>query len=451
MKKILYLFFLTFSITILAQPNWFASDTLALADDKFQELFYESLKQKGIENYDRAINTLQQALQLKPEEATIYHEIGKNYLFDKKYKQAEEYIQKAIEKDNHNKWFYLSLYDVYYQTKNYTKSIEIVEKLINFNDNQKLEFQDDLVSLYMYTQQFDKALLLIEQLEKTAPFNADRYMYKQQILIERTENMSIIDLESEIKKNPKNEQAYITLIYQYSEDNNHEKSFEIAKLLAKNIPESDWSEVSLFKFYLEENNVEQATKSMDKVFVSKQIDNKIKHRVLNEFLIFVNKNPQYDNQLKRAIIYFKDDPNVNVAKEIAKFFYTKQKWENAIDYFEISLQENTNDLETVLLILESYTEQQNFEKTLQKSQEFISLFPLQPELYYYNGLSQNQLKNYKQAKNILDEGLDYLIDNQTLELDFYKQLYIANQALGNQKETEKYHQKINNLTKSTKK
>jgi len=451
MKKLLCLFFLIFSVTAIAQPNWFASDTLTLVNDKFQELFYESLKQKGIENYDRAINSLQQALHLKPEEATIYHEIGKNYLLNKKYSQAEEYIQKAIEKDKQNKWFYLSLYDIYYQTKNYPKSIEVVQKLISFNDGRKIEFQDDLVSLYMYTQQFDKALSLIEQLEKTAPFDANRQMYKQQILIDKTDNMSISDLEREVQKNPKNEQAYITLIYQYWENNNPEKSFEIAKLLAKNIPESDWAQVSLFKFYLEENNIEQATKSMNKVFENKQIENKIKHRVLNEFLIFVNHNIQYNNELKKAIVYFKDDQEVNVAKEIAKFFYTKQKWENASDYFETSLQDNPNDIEASLLLLETYIEQKDFDKISQKSQNLIEMFPLQPELYYYNGLSQNELKNHKKAKSVLEEGLDYLVDNQTLELNFYKQLLQANQSLGNQKEVEKYQHKIENLTKSNKK
>jgi len=451
MKKPLYLFFLIFSVTAIAQPNWFASDTLALVEDKFQELFYESLKQKGIENYDRAINSLQQAIQLNPENATIYHEIGRNYLFQENYTLAEEYIQKAIEKDNQNKWFYVSLYDVYYQTKNYPKSIEVVQKLISFNDNRKLEFQDDLVSLYMYTQQFDKALTLIEQLEQSAPFDQNRQMYKQQILIDKTDSMNTSELEREIQQNPKNEQAYITLIYQYWENNNTEKSFETAKLLAKNIPESDWADVSLVKFYLEENNIEQATKSMNKVFESKKIDNKIKHRILNEFLIFVNHNPQYNNELKKAIAYFKDDPVVNVAKEIAKFFYTKEKWENACEYFEISLQDSPNDIETALLLLETYAKQKDFTKILQKSQNFIEMFPLQPELYYYNGFAQNQLQNYKKAKNILEEGLDYIIDNQVLELNFYQQLLQVNQALANPKEVEKYQRKIETLSKSNKK
>jgi hypothetical protein len=46
--------------------------------DKFQDYFYESLT-KGIENYDKAIVSLQQCLKLEPQNAVVF-ELGKNYL-----------------------------------------------------------------------------------------------------------------------------------------------------------------------------------------------------------------------------------------------------------------------------------------------------------------------------------------------------------------------------------
>src|SRR5690606_15084464 len=159
----------------------------------------------------------------------------------------------------------------------------------------------------------------------------------------------------------------ITLIYQYSESNQEEKAFEVAKQLAKNIPDSDWAHVSLFKFYLEENNIGKAVNTMNKVFESSQIDDKIRHRVLNEFLIFVSNNPQYEKELEKAVAYFKNDPNVSVAKEVGKFYFTKQNWKEASDYFEISLNDNQNDLEAILLLLQSYTETGSFDIVLKKS------------------------------------------------------------------------------------
>ncbi len=450
MKKLTYLLFLIFSLSGFSQ-NMIEPDSIALVEDRFQELFYESLKQKGIENYDRAIINLEGALQLKPNESTIYHEIGKNYLAQKKYPQAEEYIQKAIAKDELNRWYYMSLYDVYYQTKNYPKSIEVVKKLISFDDKRKLEFQDDLVSLYMYTSQFDKALALIEELENIAPLDPTLEMYKFQLLKDKTSQVSSSDLEQQIIDNPTSEQAYIALIYHYSDSNQEEKAFEVAQQLAENIPDSDWAHVSLFKFYLDQNNITQAISSMNRVFESKIVDDKIRHRVLNEFLIFVNDNPQYDKELVKSINYFKDDPNVAVAKEIGKFYFAKQNWKEASGYFEISLKNNSNDLEAIILLLQSYTEMGSFDVLLTKSDHYKGYFPLQPELYYYSGLAYNQAQNYKKAKQVLEEGLDYLIGNLSLEINFNVQLAQASEGLNNQKDKDKYLQKVETLMKSVEK
>ncbi len=450
MKKITLIIYLS-TASLFAQSNQVEPDSIALVDDKYTELFYESLKQKGIENYDRAINTLQQALVLKPNEAVLYHEIGRNYFFQKKYAEAEDYLLRAIAQDHTNKYFYLSLYDVYYQTKNYSESIKVVKKLISFNDKRKIEFQDDLVSLYMYTSQFDKALALIEELEQQTPSNKERELYKLQILKDKLGLSDISNLEQEIKNNPQNEQAYISLIYQYSEKNQEDKAFEVAKLLAKNIPNSEWAQVSLFKYYLEDNQAQKAISAMEVVLESSVIDAKIKHRILNEFLIFVSKNPQYNNQLQKAISYFKNDPTIDVSREVGKFFFNKQNWKEAAGYFENSLGAHPNDLETLLLLLRSYTEMGNFDVIAIKAPQYIEVFPMQPELYYYNGLAQNQLKDYKKAKNTLQEGIDYLIDNKPLEINLYIQLVQAYQGLGDEKAKSNYLKKIESLTKTVSK
>lgn len=450
MKKVTLIICLS-TAGLFAQPHQVEPDSIALVDDKYTELFYESLKQKGIENYDRAIDNLQQALVLKPKEAVLYHEIGRNYFFQKKYAEAEDYLLRAIAQDNTNKYFYLSLYDVYYKTKNYPESIKVVQKLISFNDRRKIEFQDDLVSLFMYTSQFDKALALIEELELQTPNNKERELYKLQILRDKLDLSDISSLEQEIKNNPQNEQAYISLIYQYAEKNQEDKAFEVAKLLAKNIPSSEWVQVSLFKYYLEDNQAQKAISAMEVVLESTVIDAKIKHRVLNEFLIFVGKHPQYNNQLQKAISYFKNDPTIDVSKEVGKFFFNKQQWKEAADNFENSLDINPNNLETILLLLRSYTEMGSFDVISVKATHLIEAFPMQPELYYYNGLAQNQLKEYTKATRTLQEGLDYLIDDKPLEINFYIQLVQAHQGLGDEKTKNNYLKKIESLTKTVSK
>src|SRR5690606_33027507 len=108
------------------------------------------------------------------------------------------------------------------------------------------------------------------------------------------------------------------------------------KKLEKEIPDSDWAQVSLFKFHLNNNDGIKASESMFKILGSDKIDRKIKHRVMNEFLIFANNNPKFEGELEKAIGYFEDDREVNVAKEVGKFFFSKKNYARAGQYFEKS-------------------------------------------------------------------------------------------------------------------
>lgn len=445
-KFLLFLFFGMFFPTVLlaqTEPN-----DIALASDEFQDSFYESLLQKGIENYDKAITALEKCQKLQPNNATVYFEFGKNYLAQKDYIKAYTSFEKATQIDPKNKWFWVGLYDVCYETKDYTQAIVIVTKLIEF----KKEYKEDLVSLYMNTQQFDKALELINELNDTIGKSDLRDNYKTQILREsKYQNSEKDNLIAQIKKYPKEESNYISLIYLYSESNQEEKALEVAKKLETEIPTSDWAQVSLFKFHLNNNDGENAVKAMNLVLASKKIDEKIKHRMLNEFLIFIKDKPQFDADLEKAISYFDNDATVKVPKEVGKFYHNKKNWDKAIQYYEIHLKNNPEDLETQLLLFDVYSQKQQFDLLAKKAENLTEVFPLQPQFYYFAGLANNQLKKFKKAADILEMGLDYLVDNAALEINFYIQLGEAYSGLGDEKKKENYFSKAEKILKEKKK
>jgi tetratricopeptide (TPR) repeat protein len=303
----------------------------------------------------------------------------------------------------------------------------------------------------MNTQQFDKALDLINQLNTTVGKTELRENYKRQILsvakYQTSEKDNLID---QIKKYPKEEANYIALIFLYSESNQEEKALEVAKQLEAEIPTSDWAQVSLFKFHLNNNDGKNAVVAMNKVFESRKIDDKIKHRMLNEFLIFVKDKPEFDKDLEKAISYFDSDKEVQVAKEIGKFYHNKKDWNHAISYYELHLKNHSDDIETILLLLQAYTEKQQFDVVAKKATDYIDLFPSQPKLYYYAGLAYNQLINYKKAKEFLEMGMDYLVEDIALEINFNIQLGEASAGLGDVKKKESYFLKAEQLLKGKK-
>ena len=447
MKKNVLLFIVFgffFQTVLLAQTE---PEDIALANDDFQNSFYESLLQKGIENYDKAILALEKCKKLQPNNAVVFFELGKNYLAQKNYLKAYTSFEKATQIDPTNKWFWVGLYDVCYETKDYIQAIVIVNKLIEF----KKEYKEDLVSLYMNTQQFDKALELINELNDTVGKSDLRDNYKAQILREaKYQNSEKSNLLEQIKRYPKEESNYIALIYLYSESNQEEKALDIAKKLEAEIPSSEWAQVSLFKFHLNNNDGSNAVKAMNKVLASKKIDDKIKHRMLNEFLIFSADKPQFDADLEKAISYFDTNSAVKVPKEIGKFYHNKKNWDKAIQFYELHLKSNPEDIEILLLLFDVYTEKQQFDVLAKKAESSTELFPLQPQFYYFAGLANNQLKNFKKAAAILETGLDYLVDDKALEINFYIQLGQAFSGLGDNTKKESYFIKADKLVKKGK-
>lgn len=414
-------------------------------NDVFQEYFYESLKQKAIENYDKAIIALEKCLKLQPENATIHFELGKNYLALKDYKNAYTSFEKATQLDPSNKWFWVGMYDVDYATKDFNNAINTLQKLIALDP----KFREDLTSVYMSMGQFDKALTLINELNETVGKSERRESYKLQILSQgKYQNAEITNLIEQIKKYPKEESNYISLIHLYSKNNEVDKVMETARKLEAEIPTSEWAQVSLFKSYLENKEGAKAVKAMNMVFASTKVDAKIKHRILNEFLIFTSTNPAFASDLEKAIAYFDNDPEVNVAKEIGKFYHSKKQWDKAILYYENAISKNAaTDVETNILLLQVYTEVKKYDLLIKKGTVMVEVFPTQPQFYLYAGLGYNQLKQYKKAKEMLEMGLDYVVEDTTLEANFYIQLGEAYHGLGDAKKKELYFSKANQLLK----
>lgn len=443
--------FIAFISLLLCNPTSLLAQTepedVAMAKDDFQDSFFESLKQKGIENYDKAIVELEKCLKIQPENATIYFELGKNYLAQKEYKKAYDSFESATKIDAKNRWFWVGMYDVCYETKDFEKAIPLVIKLVEF----KKEYKEELVSLYMNTQQFDKALDLINELNDAVGKLELRENYKAQILQDpKYQSSERFNLLEQIKKNPKEESNYVALIFLYNENNQEEKAQEIAKKLEIAIPNSDWAQVSLFKLYLNNNEGENVVKAMNFVLASPKIDSKIKHRMLNEFILFISDKPQFDEDLEKAVSYFDNDKDVRVAKELGKFYHNKKNWDKAIRFYEMQTNKNPDDIETALLLLECYTEKGQFDVIEKKTDALLQIYPTQPQFYYYSGLALNQKGAFKKAKEMLETGLDFIIENTELEINFDIQLGEAYNGLGDLKKKEFYFSKAENALKQKK-
>lgn len=127
--------------------------------DDFQENFFEALKQKGIQNYDRAINFLLECKRLQPDNKVVAYELAKNYHLDKKNIPAQEYAIEALNSDPENYWYLHTLNAIVGKQGNTVSSLE--NEIPYKNDVLK----ENLAQIYFKDGKLEAALAVLNTLE----------------------------------------------------------------------------------------------------------------------------------------------------------------------------------------------------------------------------------------------------------------------------------------------
>jgi tetratricopeptide (TPR) repeat protein len=422
------------------------TDDLENVSDDFQENFFEALKQKGIENYELALNALDKAevaaKDNQENKAVVYFEKGKNLTVLKRFEEAEINYNLVLEWSPEKLDVLEALYDMYYDAKNYKAAIPVVKKLVL----QDSDYKEDLANLYHRTKQYDKALLLLDKLDEDWGESTYRNALRTQIFrVTGNTEKAISDLEEKITKNPKSEQEYLNLIYLYSDEGNTKKAFDTAKELIKQQPNSQLVHLALYKFYLEDGDFEEAIKSMQVIFSSNLIENKSKNSVLEDFLLFTKNNASLTTEIDGLITDKLTQDNSQVFLLLGDYYLSESKKEKALYYYNNGINLDSDNYGLIKNTILLQIEVEKYEDAIVLSNNGLEIFPAQPLLYLVNGVANNELKNADQAIEILEMGLDYLFDDPKMEYDFYQQLIIAHTLKGSLKKVKMYHIKATDL------
>ncbi len=415
------------------------------ADEAFQEHFFEALKQKAIENYEKAILELKACEKLQPDNAVVFFELGKNNKLLKNYELAISNLQKANRLEPNKEWVLVALMEAYYLKGDTEQAILTAQDLIPFNS----KYQENLANLYFKSQQFDKLLALLDDLDKEMGNDEFRKSLRLQVYA-TTNNISaqIEILKKAISANPELESNYLSLILVFSEEGMVKEAFEISEKMRQAFPTSKVVHLALYKFYLDANNVEDAIKSMRIVLEAEEIDPGSKIKVLNDFLNFVKNNPSYETDLKLVVGLFSENENSpEIYQKLGEYYLINNDKQKALSYFELGIAINADNFELLQNTLLLQLELAKYVEALKLSEVALEIFPVQPILYLIRGAVLNKQQAYPEAEEILTFGLDYVIDNKIMTVDFYEQLSIAYAGLGNDKKTQEFLEMANQLKK----
>ena len=411
-------------------------DDLGDVSDAFQTTFFEALQQKGIENYDKAINLLLECRELAPENASVYFELGKNYFELDKFQLAEESLLNASLLKPNNRWILEELYHLYSYQKKKSETIGILIQLNAITNT----YSNELINSYYQNSQYNKAIALIDQLDHK--FGTDKIREQLRYTIyEHTNNhkAQISYIEQNIAK--ATETDYVKLIYAYIRLKKLNESFNTAQRFAKAYPKSDTPYLSLYKFYISKNNTDKAIEAMTVVLSSDTINDEHKYKLLNDFLSYTENHLNFLPELEKATKLYS---NTAINSRMA-LLYKKNDTGKAADYVALATESSSNSYNDLKLIGRLLLEEKKYDDLIKNSLKALELYPAQPIFYLQLAQAYNYNNYPQKALESLEFGIDYLIDNPNMERDFYTEFAKAYHLLNDPKNEQIFLQKAKDL------
>lgn len=126
--------------------------------DEFQELFFEALKQRGIQNYDRAIQLLLDCKRLDAQNSILDYELARAHFNNKTLPQALEYGIAALRTNPANYWYLETVVSILSEQGSSLKAMGYTELLEN------VALLDNLSQIYFKKKRYKEALEVLDEL-----------------------------------------------------------------------------------------------------------------------------------------------------------------------------------------------------------------------------------------------------------------------------------------------
>ncbi len=439
---------LIFSVTglIYAAPGFIAKSTVSEKSRiRSARLFAEANLAKNTGKYKQAEKLYLESLKYDPNDAASMYELGSLYLSLQLIEDAKKHTLRATEIDPENNYYKILLATIYQTEGNFDLSANIFKELVKQYPG-KSDYLRQLAYDYILAQNYEDAILVLDQLERKIGISEIISLQKQQLYLSlQKADKAIGEIEKLIEEYSFEVKYYALLAELCVQNNNNEKAIWAYEKIAEINPNDTYVHISLFDFYRKKGNDDKAFNELRLGFSNPDLDVETKFRVLLSYYtadqIYTTKNEQ-----ARELVWIVEKAHPNHPRAMAlkaDLLYRNKEFEEARVLLKKVLEINKDQYPWFELLLIVESELRNFEAMASEGEKAIQMFPDQALPYLISGLGNIQLKDFKKAEKYFKAGLNNSMNNVGLMAQFYSYLGDTYHELGAiQKSDEAYENAI---------
>ncbi|HRH67007.1 MAG TPA: tetratricopeptide repeat protein, partial [Bacteroidia bacterium] len=404
-------------------------------------LFFNANKEKLLGNFNNAADLFAEVIRKDGSNAAAMYELANIYAEQKKYSDALFFSKSAYQIDPSNPWYTLSYADILQKNKKFDESADVLEKLVSAYPD-RVDYYYEWASALLYAEKPAEAIKVYDKLEAKTGVSKEISMQKARLYQRMNKNdKAVVELQKLIDYNPADAQSYGMLAELYQSMGQKEKALETYNKILQIDPENPFIHLSLADYYRNNGEKEKSVAELKKAFQNKDLDIETKLSILSSYYALVELHPELKDQaLEMCRLLIEAHPNESRAHAVyGDFLYQDKKTTEALAEFKTARDLGSKEFIVYRQIMYLEAQLQAWDSLLVESEEAMTLFPDQPEVYYLNGVAYSQKKKYVEAATAFQSGVKMVVDNKNLEVQFYASLGDTYQELKDfQKSEENY-------------
>jgi len=393
-------------------------------ESELKAYFIEANKQKIIGNISEAIGLFLKVVELDPKNAASHYELSGLYDVKEMYTRSLSHSEKAAEINPKNDWYLSQLGFLYKKHSLYKKAANVFEKLAS-SQPKKVEFAYHQATCLIYSNELDKAIKVYQDIQEKEGVNEENVLRMYSLYLELKKKDKALGEIEKLQNKFGDDPYYLGIAGEAYEKAGEEiKALEIYEKLAKKDPNNGKVQMSLYSYYSRKGNEEKAFHHIKKAFQSTSLNIDDKMKVMLDYYGMTEVNLKYiDQAYELAEIMTVVHPDNPKSYSIySDFLYRDNKLKEA----QVNLKKALDLDDTKYPIWDQYLrvgyQLEDYELVERESDQAIELFPLQPALFLYKGLSSKKLNSFEESISSLTAGKDLVIDNDKLLIEFYQNL-----------------------------
>lgn len=387
---------------------------------EFDFLFSEALKQRMLGNPQNAVQLLSSCLEIDPKSSVAMYELADIHAANSDFTSSAMLLEKAIEISPENVWYKQLLAQIYQQTRKFEQAAAIYSNLVK-SDAENLEYLYSKAQMLTNAQKYTEAIDAYRQLEAKTGINDQISVEIQELyVLNKQPEKAFAEIERLIQSNPAEPRYYGLLADLYQSQGDSVNAFKYYNKILEIDPESGFVHFSLANYYLENNDAEKSFAETKKGFESKNVELQTK---LQLYMMLVSNRDQSkltderEAELIQVLLEnHHGDPMVYTIQ--ADYLLRKGELKEGRMALLNAIESGNNDFMLWERLLFISNDLQDWKALHEYGQKAAGMYPNQPSVYLLDGVACIQLEKYAEAVKILDEGMDFIVDNQPLKGQF---------------------------------